>query len=331
MLDVSGLILTPNEKELLQRPCVGGVILFSRNYANPGQLRELVAAIKDCNGNLLVAVDQEGGRVQRFREPFLKLPALHDIGDIYEQDKERGIEVAKQCAWAMAAEVLHYGIDFSFAPVLDVYSNNSRVIKERAFAASAEQTGILGRAYIEGMHEAGMAATGKHFPGHGTVVADSHEELPVDGRPIEQIRELDIKAFAACIDSLDAIMPAHVIYPAVDSVCAGFSRVWLQTILREELGFDGVVFSDDLSMNAAHAAGSVTQRANLALSAGCDMVLVCNDPDSAVIVADWLEARNYPASSKLSRMLANPCAEISNLYSESKWLELSHTVSGISA
>lgn len=331
MLDVEGLSLSAKERELLQRQSVGGVILFSRNYSTPAQLKELVDSIRDCKQALLIAVDQEGGRVQRFREHFLKLPPLHEIGLIYEADPLRGLHIARMCAWAMAAEILHYGLDFSFAPVLDLYSSESRVIKERAFAASVEQVSLLGSAYIDGMHEAGMSATGKHFPGHGTVVADSHVELPTDNRAIEEIRALDFKAFENCIGKLDAIMPAHVIYPAVDNVCAGFSEIWIQSILREELKFDGVVFSDDLSMNAAHSFGSVEQRAELALAAGCDMILVCNDQKSAIKTADYLESNNTPGSARLNRMRAKPAAEIANLYQQDKWLEASELVAAISA
>lgn len=334
MLDVEGLSLSSKEKELLQRQSVGGVILFSRNYSAPAQLKELLASIRECNPGLLLAVDQEGGRVQRFREHFLKLPPLHEIGLVYESDPERGLYTARMCAWAMAAEILHYGLDFSFAPVLDLYSSESRVIKERSFAASVEQVSLLGSAYIDGMHEAGMAATGKHFPGHGTVIADSHVELPTDNRAIEEIRALDFKAFENCIGKLDAIMPAHVIYPAVDKVCAGFSKIWIQSILREELGFDGVVFSDDLSMNAAHTVGNVEQRAELALAAGCDMILVCNDQPNAIKVADYLESSNYSGSvgsDKLNLMRAVPAAGISDLYQQDKWLEASELVAAISA
>lgn len=331
MLDVEGLSLSAKERELLQRQSVGGVILFSRNYSAPAQLKELVASIRDCKQTLLIAVDQEGGRVQRFREHFLKLPPLHEIGLIYESDPQRGLLMANTCAWAMAAEILHYGLDFSFAPVLDLYSSESRVINERSFAASVEQVSLLGSAYTDGMHEAGMAATGKHFPGHGTVIADSHVELPTDNRAIEEIRALDFKVFENCIGKLDAIMPAHVIYPAVDNVCAGFSEIWIQSILREELKFDGVVFSDDLSMNAAHTVGSVEKRAELALAAGCDMILVCNDQQGALKTADYLESTNTPGNARLDRMRAKPSTDIANLYQQDKWLEASELIAAISA
>lgn len=319
MLDLQGLTLSPVEQELLQNPQVGGVILFSRNYASRQQLADLVSAIRQSNSNLLIAVDQEGGRVQRFREHFLTLPALRSIGILYEQDAEKGLAAARLCAWAMAAELLQLGIDISFAPVLDLYNAASPVIEDRAFSADAAQVGELGLAYIAGMHEAGMAATGKHFPGHGNVMADSHMELPADTRSLEEIREQDFRPFASCLESLDAIMPAHILYPQVDACCAGFSKVWIQNILREELGFDGVVFSDDLTMNAAHSAGTITTRADLALAAGCDMVLVCNNPGQAAELADDLEKREQPANTRIERMLAKPDSRKEGLQQSEKW------------
>ncbi|MCH7815022.1 MAG: beta-N-acetylhexosaminidase [Proteobacteria bacterium] len=330
MLDLEGLVLTALEQELLQRPSVGGLILFSRNFTSPAQLEDLIAAVRDRTRGLLIAVDQEGGRVQRFREGFLELPALHTIGLLAAHDLEHARLVAKQCGWAMAAEILHYGIDFSFAPVLDLYHADSRAIKERAFSASVELVIELARAYIAGMHEAGMAATGKHFPGHGTVSADSHVELPTDDRSAEELLGTDFKTFAACIDTLDAIMPAHVLYPAVDSVGAGYSRIWLQTKLRDELGFAGVVFSDDLTMASARSAGSVVNRAEMALAAGCDMILVCNDRAGAVSVADWLDQADHPGNTALNCMRGAAAADISNLYAETRWAEVQDLIKSIS-
>lgn len=319
MLDLEGVALTAIEQELLQRPSVGGLILFSRNYVAVNQLRDLVAAIRECRPDILIAVDQEGGRVQRLRDGFLRLPSLRAIAQTALADSPRTSEIATTCGWAMAAELLHYGIDFSFAPVLDLYQEQSPVIRERAFSDNSAEVIALARAYIEGMHQAGMAATGKHFPGHGTVAADSHFELPVDDRSFAEIAAQDYSTFAGCVDVLDAIMPAHVLYPQVDSHCAGFSTVWIQQILRDELGFDGVVFSDDLSMKAAHGVGSPQLRAELALKAGCDMILVCNDRDCALTVADWLEASSVRSNPRLQRMRAQPFAGISNLFEQSQW------------
>lgn len=330
MLDLKGLTIEMDERALLTHPQVGGVILFSRNYASVQQLEELVSAIKQCNDHLLVAVDQEGGRVQRFRDQFLTLPPLRAIGVEYEENRERGIAAAKLCAWAMAAELMRYGIDISFAPVLDLFDVNSPVIKERAFAADGAAVGDIGLAYIGGMHEAGMAATGKHFPGHGKILADSHYQLPTDMRPLEEIRENDLIPFAKCIQSLDAIMPAHIVYPEVDKHCAGFSRIWIEELLRTELGFDGVVFSDDLTMNAAHSAGTVAERADLALAAGCDMVLVCNQPEQAAELVGYLDEKQQAGSNRIGCMLAKNASKHAGLYESDRWLEAKELIGRLS-
>jgi len=329
MLDLEGTTVSDVEKELLQRPSVGGLILFSRNYESVNQLRDLIASVRECRSDILIAVDQEGGRVQRLRDGFLQLPALHAIAETALADPAHRQAITSTCGWAMAAELRHYDIDFSFAPVLDLFRQDSPVIKERAFAAEPAVVVALARAYIAGMQAAGMAATGKHFPGHGTVSADSHVELPVDERSFTEIEASDYSTFAGCIDLLDAIMPAHVIYPQVDAQCAGFSEIWIKQKLRQELGFDGVVFSDDLSMVAAHGAGSPETRAELALHAGCDMVLVCNDRACALTVADWLEAQGVPGNAKLPRMRGRPADNIANLYATSSWLAAKQLVESI--
>ena len=321
MLDLEGPHVTVAERAILQRSAVGGLILFSRNYESPGQLRELISEVRTLRPEILIAVDQEGGRVQRFREGFLALPPLHAIGKCYRQGAAQARQLAHSCGWAMAAEVMHYGIDFSFAPVLDLYTTDCEAIGDRAFAGDPDTVVELAGSYIAGMREAGMAATGKHYPGHGTVAADSHLELPRDERSAEQILESDYRVFAACIQWLTAIMPAHVVYPAVDQQGAGYSKVWLQQKLRGELDFDGVIFSDDLSMAAAASAGGVAQRAAKALAAGCDMVLVCNDREAALRVCDWVDKENIPGSRRLQRMRAQPAVEVENLYRQEKWTQ----------
>ncbi len=331
MLDVAGLRLEPSERELLRRPAVGGLILFGRNYESPAQLRALVDEVRGLNGDLLIAVDQEGGRVQRFRDGFLALPSLREIGLRHDRDPATAIALARQCGWAMAAEVLHFGIDISFAPVLDRYSPSSKAIGDRAFSSQPDTIHQLATSYIRGMREAGMVATGKHFPGHGTVSVDSHHALPVDRRTAEEILADDYRAFADCIRLLAAIMPAHVVYPAVDDVGAGFSKIWLQGKLRGELGFDGVIFSDDLSMAAAGEAGDVIERASLALAAGCDMILVCNDREGALRVCEWVESQPISASSRLASMRASPAAEISELYSQDRWLQAEQSLRAFSS
>ena len=319
MLDLEGTSISSFEYDLLQRRSVGGLILFSRNYESPLQLKELIAAVRECRKELLIAVDQEGGRVQRFREGFLKLPALQLIGEAVAENKKHGLEVAKQCGWAMAAEVLHYGLDLSFAPVLDLLTTKSQVIGDRAFANNADALVLTASSYIDGMNAAGMKATGKHFPGHGTVEADSHIELPCDDRTSEELLNNDYRVFAELAPKLGALMPAHVRYPAVDENCAGYSTLWIQEKIRDELKFEGVVFSDDLSMTAAHGAGDAADRAALALNAGCDMILVCNDRAAALNVADWIEFSGIEGHSRISGMRSEPAAEISDLYNEPKW------------
>ena len=304
MVSIEGTQLSAADENLLKRGSVGGLILFSRNYQTKSQVTGLIRAVREINPTLLIAVDQEGGRVQRFREGFFSLPALARLGMLFCQDEAAGLEAAEECGWAMAAELVAIGVDFSFAPVLDVFSETSRVIADRAFSSDPEQLSALALRYVEGMRSAGMAATGKHFPGHGTVDADSHVELPVDPRAFEQIEVHDLVPFKALATSLGGIMPAHVIYPQVDAQCAGFSPFWLQDILRDQLAFDGVIFSDDLTMDAAHGVGSVEVRAQLALAAGCDMVLVCNDSEAARRVADYLENNPEQRSEASGRRLA---------------------------
>ncbi|MBQ15046.1 MAG: beta-N-acetylhexosaminidase [Gammaproteobacteria bacterium] len=329
MLDLEGLEVSSFERELLTRPSIGGLILFDRNYRSSTQLQDLIAAVRECEANLLIAVDQEGGRVQRFQEEFVRLPALYKIGKKYPQDKAAACELARTCAWVMATELLAHGLDFSFAPVLDLYNANSQAIGERAFSDKIDVTTDLALAYIDGMHAAGMPATGKHFPGHGFVEADSHLEVPADSRSIEELREQDLKVFSNCIDSLDAVMPAHIRFPAVDEQCAGFSSVWLQDKLRGELDFGGVIFSDDLNMTAAFSAGSIEQRAEQALTAGCDMLLVCNDRENALIAADWLESQNYPPNPKLPMMRGKPPLVRQHLLKQDRWQEAKRQVEAL--
>lgn len=304
MFDLRGPMPSAGELEMLQRDCAGGVILFARNFRSPEQLRELTAAIRQCASHLLIAVDQEGGRVQRFREGFEPLPPLRRLGEIFEADAERGLALAGDCGWVMAAEVVGAGLDFSFAPVLDLFDPASPVIGERAFSADPEAVINLARAYIGGMSRAGMAAVGKHFPGHGMVGADSHLELPRDARDEEELRSRDLLPFVRCRESLAGVMPAHVIYPAVCAETAGFSRYWLKTVLRGEIGFGGVIFSDDLSMTAAHVAGTIERRLERALAAGCDALLVCNAPEDALRAAEWLEREKISGNGALRRMRA---------------------------
>lgn len=283
MLDLVGQSLDAEERERLCHPATGGLILFRRNYENPRQLRALIAEARAQRPALLVAVDHEGGRVQRFREGFTRLPAAATYA------RQNDAELAEKAGWLMAAELRSVGIDFSFAPVLDVEQGISQVIGDRAFGTSADEVIRYAGAFMAGMKRAGMAAVGKHFPGHGGVVADSHLELPVDDRPLQALESSDLLPFRRLIkQGLAGIMPAHVIYTALDPQPAGFSSFWLQTLLRGTLGFCGAIFSDDLSMAGARWAGTPAERASRALAAGCDMVLVCNEPKAAAAVLDQI-------------------------------------------
>ena len=280
MLDVVGTELTADDVRRLQHSLVGGVILFKRNFINNSQLKALTASIHEVRTPpLLIAVDHEGGRVQRFRDGFTKIPAMREFGKIWDSHPKKAKQLATEAGWILAAELRAHGIDFSFTPVLDMDYGDSLVIGDRAFHLKPQAINDLAFALMQGLKKGGMAAVGKHFPGHGFVVADSHVSMPVDDREFDQIAQHDMQPFKMMIDDgIQAIMPAHVIYPKVDDKPAGFSARWLQKILRERLGFNGVIFSDDLSMEAATAGGDVTGRALAALNAGCDMVLLCNQP-----------------------------------------------------
>lgn len=304
MIDLEGVGITAEEREMLGHPQTGGIILFSRNYQTPTLLKELLQQIREVDErHLLIAVDQEGGRVQRFREGFSILPPLGDIGNLHQGNAKEALEAAEQHAWKMASELISCGLDFSFAPVLDLNKSISEVIGNRSFHRQPEIVTALSKAYIQGMERAGMAAVGKHFPGHGSVAADSHVALPIDYRSYEEITNDDLIPFKECAHVLKGIMPAHVIYSAVDPFPAGFSSFWLQKVLRNQLGFAGAIFSDDLSMAGASFAGDVNDRANLAIQAGCDMVLVCNHRKSAIDVLENLEHQaKKPDLQSISRL-----------------------------
>ncbi|HTF13776.1 MAG TPA: beta-N-acetylhexosaminidase [Burkholderiales bacterium] len=293
MLDVAGLRLTPEEREILRHPGVGGVILFARNFRSPPQLLALTAEIRALRQpEVLIAVDHEGGRVQRFQEGFTRIPPMRLLGERWETDAAQARSLAEATGYIVAVELRTHGVDFSFAPVLDVDFGSSSIIGDRAFSDEPAVIAALAGAFVAGSTAGGAASVGKHFPGHGYVKADSHVDVPVDERDLDEIEANDLLPYRELIrHGLDGIMPAHVIYPKVDKRPSGFSPVWLKEVLRGRLGFGGMIFSDDLSMEGASVAGGVLQRAEAALAAGCDMILVCNAPRAAAEVLDGLKAR----------------------------------------
>ncbi len=322
MLGLDGWELTASEREMLRHPLVGGVILFVRNYHSPEQITALTRAIHALRQpRLLIAVDHEGGRVQRFRDGFTRLPAVSQLGEIYYRDSIRAKQLARGTGWLMAAELRALGIDFSFAPVLDLDHGVSGIIGDRAFHYDPEVVADLAHAYMSGMQKAGMEAVGKHFPGHGGIAADSHLELPVDPRPYDELAGTDLLAFERMIHyGLAALMPAHVVYPQVDQRPAGFSPRWLKDILRRRLEFQGVIFSDDLDMAGAQEIGSPPDRALAALTAGCDMVLSCNDRDAAAAILDHLRYAPDPvAQVRLIRMHGRGHLTVERLQHSAVW------------
>ncbi|MBT7903855.1 MAG: beta-N-acetylhexosaminidase [Porticoccaceae bacterium] len=318
MLDLAGTELTTEEQQILQSPQVGGVILFARNIQSREQVTTLNAQIRQASANLLIAVDQEGGRVQRLRDGFTPLPPMQLLADSVVQNPEVGVQLVRDTGWLMASEVLACGFDISFAPVLDVDRDTSSIIGDRAFSDQPEMVITLAQAFIEGMNEAGMAATGKHFPGHGGIVADSHLEAPVDHRSWQQLLDHDLKPFVALSKQLAGVMPAHITFPAVDPDSVGFSGFWLQQVLRQQLSFDGVIFSDDLSMKGADVAGGYIDKAQLALNAGCDMILVCNCPEGAREVLQMMEHRSLAGSDRIASMGATKSVDWDKLCADSR-------------
>ena len=333
MLDVSGTQLTAEDEVRLTHPLVGGVILFARNFVSPGQLAELTAAIHALRTPpLLIGVDHEGGRVQRFREGFAKIPAMRELGKIWDIHAHRARHLAQQTGYVLAAELRACGVDFSFTPVLDIDYGQSSVIGDRAFHSDPQAIAELAHSLLLGLKQGGMPTVGKHFPGHGYVRADSHLDIPLDEREFVDIEMCDLIPFRQMVNyGLTAVMPAHVIYPKVDSRPAGFSPIWLKNILRGQLGFEGCIFSDDLSMEGASVAGGIVKRAEAALNAGCDMVLVCNKPESA---DELLRGLNWemPATSRarLAQMHGKPHPEsLAKLHEQQQFLKALDEVAAI--
>jgi len=322
MVDLQGLELESGEKELLAHPQVGGVLLFARNYADPEQVRALVESIhKIRQPRLLVAVDQEGGRVQRFRDFFTRLPPVSHLGEIYDRDRRRARGLAQITGWLMAAELRGVGVDISFTPVLDLNRGLCAVIGDRAIHRDPEVVADLAQAYQGGMHQAGMVSTGKHFPGHGGVSEDSHYDLPVDQRHFQDLQMEDLIPYERMINAgLAAIMSAHVVFPEIDSEPASFSEFWLSEILRGQLGFQGVIFSDDLNMGATSSIGGHAERVQRALKAGCDMLPICNAPEAVPEVLEHLSGYNDPAAhARVARLHGRPAPDWEELHKTQRW------------
>jgi beta-N-acetylhexosaminidase len=279
VLGIEGTTLTAADRLRLLHPLAGGVILFTRNFSSCAQLKALTSSIRELRTPpLLICVDHEGGRVQRFRDGFTAIPAMRTLGELWDRDVAQAATEAERLGALLARELRAHGVDFSFTPVLDLDFGASAVIGDRALHGNPNAVAHLASCLRRGLKAGGCGVVGKHFPGHGFIAADSHTDLPRDARSLDALQADDLIPFAVlAAEGMEAVMPAHVIYPAVDSVAAGFSKVWLQDILRGRLGFDGLIFSDDLEMAGAHAAGDIVARAGAAVAAGCDMVLACND------------------------------------------------------
>ena len=333
MLDIDGLALSPADRDILREPATGGVILFARNFDSANQVADLVAEIRALRRPpLLVAVDHEGGRVQRFREGFTAIPPMRRIGQEYDRDPDAGLRAARDAGWIVASELRSVGIDLSFAPCVDLDWGVSEIIGDRAFHRNPEVVADLAGAYARGLRSAGMAAVAKHFPGHGAVVADSHLKLPVDRREYGQILD-DMRPYERLVSSsaIAGVMLAHIVYQALDAEPAGFSRYWIQQELRARLGFGGAVFCDDLSMKATRDYGSMARRAKRALEAGCDMVLVCNDRGAAHEAVDALADYSNPLSLvRLARLhgTAHPMRE--TLLASEQWQTINRRLSALS-
>ncbi len=298
IIDIAGHELTPEDREVINHPAVAGIILFTRNYHDKAQLKALTHSIAKIRQPLIIAVDQEGGRVQRFRDEFTRLPPMAKLGELYEQDPEKARKELVKMTHVLVSELYEVGVNLSLVPVLDLNHGVSQIIGDRSFSAKPEVVVELASVMIETLQSLGMPATGKHFPGHGAVVADSHLELPRDDRDWESIQNSDLMPFTALSTRLDAVMPAHIVYSQVDTEPAGFSRHWLETILRAKLGFKGAVMSDDLTMAGAAIAGSYAERAHMALEAGCDLLPVCNNRTGSIEVLEFMETyKNLTISS----------------------------------
>ena len=303
MVDIEGPSLSSDDIELIKSPYVGGLILFDRNFIDKDQLIDLCFEIKSKKPEIIIAVDQEGGRVQRFKKGFSLIPPMQRLGDLVLHERELGLDLCKETGWLVASELIACGVDLSFSPVLDLDQNSSSVIGDRAFSDQIDVVIDCARAFIFGMHEAGMASVGKHFPGHGSISEDSHVEKPIDKRILNEIENKDLIPFKELINDLDGIMTAHILFPEVDKNVTTFSKIWLSEILKEKMNFKGMIFSDDLNMEGANEGKSFYLKAKKAIKAGCEMILVCNNRNGVLDASRYFEENNIVPSEKNFSML----------------------------
>jgi beta-N-acetylhexosaminidase len=318
MLDLDGTSLTQEENKLLLNQNVGGVILFARNISSRNQVQELCKEIRQINPGLLIAVDQEGGRVQRLKEGYTNLPSMQKLASFLNSDIDKNIPFATDLGWLMASEVIASGLDISFAPVLDLDDSRSSVIGDRSIGDNPERVIVIASAFIEGMNQAGMQATGKHFPGHGGIFADSHIAFSQDTRSLSDIESHDLLPFSALKAQLGAIMTAHISFTNIDKEIATFSTFWLQEILRKKIGFTGIILSDDLSMKGSDHVGGIEAKVSKALDSGCNMVLICNDRPAAIEAINFLEKEKISQSHKITRLKASKSISWTDLEKDSR-------------
>lgn len=303
MIDIEGPFLNQEDIELIGSPHVGGLILFERNFLDRNQITDLCFEIKSKKPEIIIAVDQEGGRVQRFKKGFSQIPPMQKLGDLVSYDKHAGLDLCKNAGWLIASELIASGIDLSFSPVLDLDQDLSSIIGDRAFSDQIDIVIECARAFIFGMNEAGMACVGKHFPGHGSISEDSHLEKPIDRRALNEIEKKDLIPFKELINNLDGIMTAHILFPEVDERITTFSKIWIKQILKEQMKFEGMIFSDDLSMEGTNEFKSFYDKTKNAIISGCEMVLICNNREGAKDALKYFEENKIEASEKTFSML----------------------------
>tara|TARA_A200000113_G_scaffold50626_1_gene41636 strand:- start:94 stop:1104 length:1011 start_codon:yes stop_codon:yes gene_type:complete len=303
MVDIEGPSLSSDDIELIKSPYVGGLILFDRNFIDKDQLIDLCFEIKSKKPEIIIAVDQEGGRVQRLKKGFSLIPPMQKLGDLVLHERELGLDLCKETGWLVASELIACGVDLTFSPVLDLDQNSSSVIGDRAFSDQIDVVIDCARAFIFGMHEAGMASVGKHYPGHGSISEDSHVEKPIDKRILNEIENKDLIPFKELINDLDGIMTAHILFPEVDKNVTTFSKIWLSEILKEKMNFKGMIFSDDLNMEGANEGKSFYLKAEKAINAGCEMILVCNNRNGVLDASRYFEENDIVPSEKNFSML----------------------------